>query len=1305
MISLGTDRFELIRQVGEGSSGVVYEARDLHTTGLVALKLLHRDSDVAEERFELEAAVLAELQHPAIVRYVAHGTSADGRRFLAMEWLSGHTLERHLHRRPSVAEVIALARRVVSGLALAAMRGVTHRDIKPANLFLVDGLASGAKILDFGLARRTSDNHKITHTGMVVGTPLYMSPEQARGDAAIDTRTDIFSLGSVLYTCLCDEEPFFAAQQLATLAKICFDEPVPIERLAPQVPPRLRALVQAMMRKKREERPTLRTLADELAALADQPSTSDQGTAGHEPLDQSLNMSMTMELATSELGALRGGASLHRRGRVEPRILAAVFVAGMSELSSELEAELSQLTTRFKARAERLLDGSRIVLPSQQLGASEQAVIAARCALSLRQVLGARARIVVCTGRALLGDVQPMGQLFERGADLLASMPAGLVRVDDASASLLEARFELGGDATEGHTLLRERSGGEAPRTLLGRPTAFVGRERELQQLQLTFQECVDELVARAVLVTAPPGGGKSRLRHELVERLRASNAPFTLLVGRGDSMRGSTQFGVLAAALHTWAELGSGDTLELKQKKLSAHVALLLPAQRAPIVAQFLGEMIGLPFPEQASPQLRAARFDHQLMADHMLACWLEWLEALSQREPVLFCIEDMHWSDPASLRFLEAALRNARERALMVLAFARPEAHEAFPQLWSERDLMEIRLPKLGAKACGRLIDTLGSGELPEALRTAMIERADGNPFFLEELVRAFKTSPRSDVLPETILAIVQARLDALGEEPKLLIRAASVFGQNFRLVGVRALFGEDPGGFDFEGALALLCEREVIFRSGAASDHEYVFRHALIRDAAYMLLHDDDRVLGHRLAAGWLERNGEAAAPLADHYERGGVPASAAHWWARAAAQAFEAGSLDDVLRCGERAIACGVEGVELGTLAALLAEARSYCQDDAGAAAWSERARAKLPAGNPAWWRATQVGAVAYLRLGAPQLDLLAVQMLARFSPEATMPEQLLAVAYLLSECLRLTRDDLAERLFALLPPELPESLRGRPEGCLASARAIKAFQAGNLSEALRYARAALEAQRAAGAMRDVCDTLGLCGFFLHELGGYAESEACLLEEVQIGQRIGSARDVCYGQLYLGSIYARRGHLDQAERTLTSAMQGNAMLGLLSHQVEALGHLAGVQCARKALDQARASLDRAFALELSEPAPMAYILSRASSAALLSGQLAEALEYAGRARALVRENGLSEFAAVVAVSHVESLLASGQLQAADEALDEAQRWLEVQAEKIDEPVLRRSFLQQVAEHARIVQLASGARSADRAAGSDS
>ena len=785
MLRLASGRFELLRQVGEGGAGVVFEARDLHTDSTVAIKLLHTGNELALERFEREIAVLAELPHPAIVRYIAHGVADDGRHYLVMEWLAGKTVDDHRSGQWPVTEVLTLARRVVSGLAFAAQRGVSHRDIKPANLFLVGDDASSAKILDFGLARRLSDGRELTRTGSVVGTPLYMSPEQARGDNELDARTDVFSLGSVLYACLCGRAPFLAPQAVAILSQICADEPLPIEERAPHVPMRLRTLVQAMMRKDREERPAWRAIAEELSEIADQHVELDAAQPTHvegSNVGQPASMSLTPGAAHS----------LHRRYR----IMVAVFVARPQAMSPEHEVELSQVAARYGASIELLENGTHMLLPKQQVDASEQALVAARCALSLLSVLSRRAPIVVCTGRVALGDAEPFGELIERAASLLSGARASAVHVDAPSAALLEARFELGGLELEGtrRTLERERSGGAAPRTLLGQTSPFVGRERELEQLKQVFEKCARERVARVVLMTGPAGGGKSRLLQELLSGLRASGNDFTLLVGRGDPMRGGTQFGVLAFALHAWAEIGSSDTLELKRSKLSERVSGLVSSARAPLLTQFLGEMVGVPFPSDASPQLRAARADRQLMADRMLENWLAFVDALGERGHTLLCIEDLHWADPASIRFIDAAVRSSRERSLMVLALARPEVRETLPQLWAERGLLHLHLPKLSPRACKRLLESLAGAPLEPALQAALLARADGNPFFLEELVRGLATRPHDTGLPETILGLVQARLDALGEEPKLLIQAASIFGQSFRLVAVSTLIGHD-------------------------------------------------------------------------------------------------------------------------------------------------------------------------------------------------------------------------------------------------------------------------------------------------------------------------------------------------------------------------------------------------------------------------------------------------------------------------------------------------------------------------------
>jgi serine/threonine protein kinase len=179
-----SERFEVERRAGAGGMATVFRAHDRLTGEPVAIKvLLGRDDD--SERFGREVRLLAELRHPAIVRYIAHGPTPTGDVYLAMEWLDGETLEQRIYGSGGtgraglgVGEALTLLRRIAEALAYAHARGVVHRDIKPSNLYLPDGDLERVKLLDFGVARVTQASRGMTRTGMMLGTPGYMAPEQ-----------------------------------------------------------------------------------------------------------------------------------------------------------------------------------------------------------------------------------------------------------------------------------------------------------------------------------------------------------------------------------------------------------------------------------------------------------------------------------------------------------------------------------------------------------------------------------------------------------------------------------------------------------------------------------------------------------------------------------------------------------------------------------------------------------------------------------------------------------------------------------------------------------------------------------------------------------------------------------------------------------------------------------------------------------------------------------------------------------------------------------------------------------------------
>jgi len=246
-------RFEVEEFLKAGGMGRVYRGRDCQTAEPVAIKVLQQVGKEDLSRFEREARLLADLSHPAIVRYVGRGDAPDGTPFLAMEWLEGEDLAQRLARGPlDVDETRKLGAAVAAGLARAHAVGVVHRDIKPSNIFLRDRDVRRATILDFGVACAApagSVQATLTRTGTLLGTLAYMAPEQARGAKDVDARADVFSLGCVLFECLTGSRPFPGTHPVEVLAKILAD-PTPRPRdVAPLVPRDIDELVTHMLAK------------------------------------------------------------------------------------------------------------------------------------------------------------------------------------------------------------------------------------------------------------------------------------------------------------------------------------------------------------------------------------------------------------------------------------------------------------------------------------------------------------------------------------------------------------------------------------------------------------------------------------------------------------------------------------------------------------------------------------------------------------------------------------------------------------------------------------------------------------------------------------------------------------------------------------------------------------------------------------------------------------------------------------------------------------------------------------------------
>lgn len=268
--------YRILAMLGIGGMGVVFKAEDMKLNRMVALKVMKPESisdDIARQRFMAEGRSAASIQHDHVITIYQVGQD-NGLPFMAMQNLEGESLDRRIQRQGSLpaAEILRIGREVALGLQAAHDKGLIHRDIKPGNIWLEAGTGR-TKILDFGLVRPTGDQYQhLTRTGFVMGTPGYMSPEQARG-IKVDARSDLFSLGSVLYELCTGREPFMGSDMMATLMALAMESPPPIRLLNPEIPPALAEMVTWLLAKSAEDRPrSARVVADSLAKIQTKPA-------------------------------------------------------------------------------------------------------------------------------------------------------------------------------------------------------------------------------------------------------------------------------------------------------------------------------------------------------------------------------------------------------------------------------------------------------------------------------------------------------------------------------------------------------------------------------------------------------------------------------------------------------------------------------------------------------------------------------------------------------------------------------------------------------------------------------------------------------------------------------------------------------------------------------------------------------------------------------------------------------------------------------------------------------------------------
>ena len=551
----------------------------------------------------------------------------------------------------------------------------------------------------------------------------------------------------------------------------------------------------------------------------------------------------------------------------------------------------------------------------------------------LRELFGERLalRIGVNTGEVVVGRPREgssfvTGDMVNVAARLEEAAKPDQILVGERTAAVVRGAFELGEPET---VAAKGKPDGVTCRRLvralsLMRPRgvgvlrpAFVGRERELERLRDAYRSTVSERRPRLVAIVGDAGVGKTRLVRELWAWLAEQEPQPLQRTGRCLSYGQGITYWPLAEVLREHFGILEGDPAEAVLDRLRAHPCL--------------GLTIGLAVADGVHPLVARERLHDS---------WLQLLDGLVAERPMVLLIEDVHWSEEDLLDLL-ATLVDHVSGPLLLLTTARPEIHDLHPGWGSGADATVLRLERLGERNTGKLLNELFGIELPESVRTAILERAEGNPFFVEELIAtlfdtgalrhdgggwSFGELPDGFRIPDTVHAVLAARIDLLPPAEKSALQAASVIGRAFWSGPVYELVeGAQP---DF----ALLEERDFVYRRSSSSlpgEREYVIKHALTREVAYESQPKATRAHRHAAFASWLEGAGlgrdEHAGLLAHHYASAVLPedvdlawpgsddrvvelrARAVEWSRRAAQLAVGRYEIDEALALLHQAVA--------------------------------------------------------------------------------------------------------------------------------------------------------------------------------------------------------------------------------------------------------------------------------------------------------------------------------------------------------------------------------------------------------------
>jgi class 3 adenylate cyclase/tetratricopeptide (TPR) repeat protein len=559
----------------------------------------------------------------------------------------------------------------------------------------------------------------------------------------------------------------------------------------------------------------------------------------------------------------------------------------------------------------------------------------------ISRAVGLKMRIGINTGPALYGQIgsrgeqTAMGDVVDLASKLEQTSQPGRIQISHDSYRHVRGVFdvepfqelELRGKAEPMRTYLvksaKPRAFRISSRGIEGVETRMVGRQTEFQLLTDAFEHSFHQKKLQTISVFGEAGIGKSRLIYELNTWAELQSIPWWWFKGRGSLSAMNSPYALLRDIFAFRFEISESDSLSVAHAKLEAGVRHIMPADEQAIEkAHVIGHLIGLNFSD--SPHLRGLLQDPRQLRQQALFYLTQFFQAACDDSPVLVMLDDLQWADTGSLDALIYIVNNLPANTpFMILAGARPAFVERYPR-WVQ-DLQPhttLQLSALSKEDSRRLVEEIlrKVRELPGAVRELVVGGAEGNPFYVEELIKMLidarviepgseewkvDTSRLATVnIPTTLTEVLQARLDSLTPVERYTLQHASIVGRVFWDDAVLALSG-NTSPEEVRLALAALCRKELVYErkpSSFVGIHEYTFKHTMLYEVTYDTLLKRQRTQQHIRVAAWLEqisgeRRDEVLAQIAGHYELAGETLQAVNLLEKAGIRALALSALTE------------------------------------------------------------------------------------------------------------------------------------------------------------------------------------------------------------------------------------------------------------------------------------------------------------------------------------------------------------------------------------------------------------------------